>query len=60
MEQQKGSLVMRNEEWVPDPPQYTFVGPFAYSLRCLLCRMEIEHTRDQHDILRSGVKVAEA
>jgi hypothetical protein len=33
---------------------YPFVGPFAYSLRCTLCRLEVEHTEEQHDILRHG------
>lgn len=31
---------------------------FAYSLRCALCRMECDHTPEQHDILRFGIEVA--
>lgn len=37
-------------------PPYPFVGPFAYSLRCVLCRMETPHTQEQHDILRCGIE----
>lgn len=28
--------------------------PFAYSYRCVLCRQGVEHTEEQHDILRHG------
>ena len=35
-------------------PPYTFVGPFCYSLRCVLCRNEVPHTTEQHLILSTG------
>lgn len=28
---------------------------FCYSLRCTLCRHEVEHTREQHLILSRGI-----
>lgn len=36
---------------------YELRSPFAYSLRCVLCRMEVEHSEQEHDILRCGVYV---
>ena len=48
-----------NEQLLQFPviPEYTFHGPFAYSLRCVLCRRECPHTIEQHDILRFGIEV---
>jgi hypothetical protein len=37
----------------PEIKPYEFRGPFNYSLRCTLCRNEVEHSREQHDALRS-------
>lgn len=37
--------------------KYQWNGPFAYSLRCILCRHEVEHSEEQHNILRCGIEV---
>lgn len=42
-------------------PDYSFRSPdFSYSLRCILCQNEEEHTAEQHYILASGIKVVQA
>lgn len=48
---------MREQWMLPETVPYTFVGDFAYSLRCPLCRMEVPHSEEEHDILRCGVEV---
>jgi hypothetical protein len=39
------------------PKPYELRHHFAYSLRCVLCRMEVDHSQEEHDILRCGVYV---
>jgi hypothetical protein len=38
-------------------PCYEWRGPFAYSMRCALCRHEVPHTEQEHDALRLGLDV---
>jgi hypothetical protein len=34
---------------------YTYHGPFAYSLRCPECRREVEHTEAVHNVYAFGI-----
>lgn len=36
------------------PVQSAFPFPFGYSYRCILCLQLVEHSEEEHDILRSG------
>jgi hypothetical protein len=36
------------------PVQPAFPFPFGYSYRCILCLQLVEHSEEEHDILRSG------
>lgn len=37
-----------------------FVGPFAYSYRCVLCRDNVRHSEEQHLILSTGMRAVMA